>query len=101
MGHVLRVPWARAEPWPDVLGELSSAGLRVVALTPDPGAPELSSVEGPVAVLVGAEGVGLSPGARARADDQARISMAPGVDSLNVATAAAIAFYELSRPRGR
>jgi len=50
-----------------------------------------------VAVLVGAEGTGLSSSALELADDQVGITMAPGVDSLNVATAAAIAFYELSR----
>ncbi len=36
MGQVLRVPWARAEPWPQVVAELKAAGFRVVALTPDP-----------------------------------------------------------------
>jgi len=100
MGQILRVPWARAEPWPDCLGELKAAGFRVVALTPDPSAPELSATPGRTAILVGAEGPGLSPEARTRAgvDDLRRIPMAPGVDSLNVATAAAIAFHEFRRP---
>jgi tRNA G18 (ribose-2'-O)-methylase SpoU len=52
--------------------------------------------------MVGAEGAGLSEPALAAADRRVRIPMAPGVDSLNVATAAAIAFYQLvsgaSRP---
>jgi hypothetical protein len=50
-----------------------------------------------VAVLVGAEGHGLSAAGIAAADHVVSIPMAPGVDSLNVATAAAIAFYELTR----
>ncbi|MDQ1357023.1 MAG: hypothetical protein QOJ52_826 [Acidimicrobiaceae bacterium] len=100
MGQVLRIPWARAEPWPQVLTDLKAAGFRVVALTPDPEAPALRARGGPVAVLVGAEGPGLTAGARACADELARIPMRPSVDSLNVATAAAIAFYELTRSEG-
>jgi tRNA G18 (ribose-2'-O)-methylase SpoU len=49
-----------------------------------------------VAFLVGAEGPGLSPAALATADLRVRIPIAAGVDSLNVATAAAIAFHRLS-----
>jgi tRNA G18 (ribose-2'-O)-methylase SpoU len=97
MGQVLRVPWARLEPWPCSLADLKAAGFGIVALTPDPAAPELVAAEGPVAVLVGAEGPGLTATARAFADRLARIPMQPGVDSLNVATAAAIAFYQLRR----
>jgi tRNA G18 (ribose-2'-O)-methylase SpoU len=48
------------------------------------------------AVLVGAEGPGLSNGALDAADQQVRIPMAGGVDSLNVATAAAVAFAQLT-----
>jgi tRNA G18 (ribose-2'-O)-methylase SpoU len=99
MGQVLRVPWARLEPWPEGLAELRSAGFRILALTPDATAPELAACRGAAratAVLVGAEGPGLSEAARAQADARARIPMRPGVDSLNVATAAAIAFHELS-----
>lgn len=103
MGHVLRVPWARAVLWPDALVELRQEGFWILALTPDPGAPTLVEVLTPagvgdrVAILLGAEGSGLSAGARARADQEARIPMTPQVDSLNVATAGAIAFYELFR----
>lgn len=99
MGQILRVPWARAAPWPDVLSDLRSQGFRVIGLTPDLEAPELraTSASGPIALLVGAEGPGLSHDARAGADQLARIAMDPGVDSLNVATAAAIAFHEFAR----
>jgi tRNA G18 (ribose-2'-O)-methylase SpoU len=102
MGHVLRIPWARLEPWPAALDRVRAAGFAVVALTPQPSAPELSDrIPGPpVAVLVGAEGPGLAPATLASAPDRARIPMAPGVDSLNVATAAAIAFHHFAGRAG-
>jgi tRNA G18 (ribose-2'-O)-methylase SpoU len=100
MGHVLRLPTARLAPWPEGLGALRDAGWAVVALTPDPAAPlleELALADGQrVAVLLGAEGPGLTPAALAAADHRVRIAMAPGVDSLNVAHAAAIAFHHLA-----
>lgn len=100
MGQVLRVPWARAVPWPSMLAGLGELGFRVLALTPDPAAPALAEVAGapqPTAVLVGTEGTGLTAAARTLADTEARIPMQHGVDSLNVATAAALALYELTR----
>lgn len=99
MGHVLRLPTARLAPWPGALAALRTDGWPVVALTPDAGAPRLEDVPigglDRVAVLLGAEGPGLSPAALAAADHRVRIAMAPGVDSLNVAHAAAIAFHRL------
>jgi tRNA G18 (ribose-2'-O)-methylase SpoU len=50
-----------------------------------------------VAILVGAEGPGLSHAAMKASDLHVRIPMSRGTDSLNVATAAALAFYERSR----
>jgi tRNA G18 (ribose-2'-O)-methylase SpoU len=97
VGHVLRVPFARLAPWPDALDLLAEAGFTVVAL--DPAAPDVIGAlapEGPVAVLVGAEGSGLSQAALGRTPHRVRIPMAPGVDSLNVATAAAIALHRLA-----
>ena len=93
MGHVLRVPFGRGP-----LAALREAGFAVLALTPRPSAVPLSTVDPAVpraALLVGAEGPGLSPEAVATADVQVRIPMAAGVDSLNVATAAAIALHHL------
>lgn len=78
--------------------ELRAAGFLVVALTPATDAVALpaagvgSGGGGRVAWLLGAEGPGLSGDALAAADLRVRIPMVPGVDSLNVATAAAIAF---------
>lgn len=99
MGHVLRVPFARIPDWPDGLGVLRRSGFQVVALTPDPAARNLAAaMTGErVALLLGAEGPGLSEAAMAASDTRARIPMSPGTDSLNVATAAAMAFYERVR----
>ncbi len=102
MGHVLRVPFTELPgPWPDSLDELRAAGLRVAALTPAPDAVALSrsGLAGQrVALLLGAEGPGLSAEALAAADARVRIPMAAGVDSLNVATAAAVAFHAVGHP---
>ncbi|MGE3256163.1 TrmH family RNA methyltransferase [Pseudonocardia sp.] len=100
MGHVLRVPFAALPgPWPASLHLLRAAGLRIAALTPAAGAVALRAADldaGRVALLFGAEGPGLSPEALAAADVRVRIPMADGVDSLNVATAAAVAFHACS-----
>ncbi|GAC1588214.1 MAG: RNA methyltransferase [Acidimicrobiales bacterium] len=103
MGHVLRVPFGRLLHWPDGLLDLRQAGFDVVALTPGRESVEIEELDryrrtGRVAVLVGAEGPGLSAGAMAAASVCARIPMAPGVDSLNVAAAAAIAFHRIAAP---
>lgn len=102
MGYVLTVPWARADRWPDGLAPLAQAGFTTVALTPHPAAEpldELAPAAGErVALLVGSEGPGLTDDALHAADRRVRIPMAEGVDSLNVATAAAIAFHHL-RPQ--
>lgn len=100
MGHVLRVPFTRLEPWPDGIGALRAAGFATLAMTPrEPAVPlrglSSNSYER-VAILVGAEGDGLTEEALAGADTRVRIPMPPGVDSLNVATAAAIAFHQLA-----
>jgi tRNA G18 (ribose-2'-O)-methylase SpoU len=99
MGEVFALPYAVAEPWPGVLDELVADGWGALALTPDPAAAALGEVafasEDRVAVLLGAEGPGLSPAALAAATAPVRIPMAAGVDSLNVGAAAAIAFWEV------
>ncbi len=104
MGHVLRVPFVELPaPWPDALQRLRAAGMRVGALTPAPDAlPLTGSTFGGdrVALLLGAEGPGLSAAALAAADVRVRIPMTPGVDSLNVATAAAVAFHTVRHPSG-
>lgn len=107
MGHVLRLPWARfpgtTTTWQRDLELLQRRGYEVVALTPAGDttlreAMEAARMRGrKVAVMVGAEGPGLTEHAMRAADVRASIPMARGTDSLNVATAAAIAFYEAVR----
>lgn len=96
VGNVLRVPFARLEPWPGSLGDLSGEGHTIVALTPqgdtvlDDVTALLAGSPGKVALMVGSEGDGISEAALEKASVRVRIPMAPGVDSLNVATAAAV-----------
>jgi tRNA G18 (ribose-2'-O)-methylase SpoU len=101
MGAALVVPWARLEPWPAALARLRDAGIVVAALAPRPAASPLAAfidlhADRPVALLVGAEGEGLSDSTIAAADVQVRIPMAPGADSVNVATATGIALHALA-----
>lgn len=101
MGEVFAIPYAKAEAWPDALKTVGAAGFRLLALTPGEDAVPLQELsardrERP-ALMLGAEGPGLSREALASCDVRVAIPMRNGVDSLNVATAAAIAFWELSR----
>jgi tRNA G18 (ribose-2'-O)-methylase SpoU len=98
MGHVLRVPFAVADDWPNELKSLRERGFAILATTPRPDAVPLRTVTPPRkwAVVLGAEGPGLSTDAMAAADALVRIPMAGDVDSLNVATAAAITFAHLT-----
>jgi len=107
LGHVLRVPFARLEPWPATLELLHTAGIETVALTPDPAATPIAQLAAelaarhrptPLALLVGAEGPGLTAATRQASARRVRIPMAAGVDSLNVATAAAVALHALQPP---
>lgn len=99
MGHVLRVPFAQLPQWPGSLDILRDKGFQIIALTPNPEAVNLATaMTGErVALLLGAEGPGLTEEAMRATDIRARIPMSPGTDSLNVATAAAMAFYERVR----
>jgi len=95
LGHVLHVPWTRVSPLDGCLPELSAAGLVTLALTPA-GESSLHDVAARrrgerLAWVVGAEGPGLDPATLAAADERVRVPIADGVDSLNVATAAAVA----------
>jgi len=95
MGAVFELPWARMPQWPDGLDQLRALGFAVWALTPAADAVPLRELAVParVALLLGAEGDGLTAAALERSDVRACIPMARGVDSLNVAAAAAVAFY--------
>ncbi len=102
MGHALLVPYAWATAWPADLTILRDKGFRLLAMTPDRGADTLWKAmatvgEDRVAILAGAEGPGLTETAMRASDLRVRIPMSRGTDSLNVATAAALAFYERVR----
>jgi tRNA G18 (ribose-2'-O)-methylase SpoU len=99
MGHALRVPWAWADPWPDALADLHRAGWATWALTPagEHDIRDLTSIRsGQEALLIGAEGPGLTPETLKMCSHRVRITMAPGADSLNAATAGAVALYALT-----
>ena len=105
MGHALLVPYAWTADWPRDLEVLRDSGFRLLAMTPDPAARTLSDAMTSVAdqrlaVLVGAEGPGLSEHVMRASDMRVRIAMSRDTDSLNVATAAALAFYERARLNG-
>lgn len=100
MGASLRLPWRRMASNDD-LARLKRAGFTLVASTLSPTAVDLANYVAPgrVALLMGTEGSGLSQRWLEAADDEVTIPMAPGVDSLNVAAAAAVLAYALSPGR--
>jgi len=101
MGEVFAVPYAKLEPWPAALDAVRAAGYTVLALTPAPDAVPIQRLSADrrarPALLLGAEGPGLTAAALAAADARVVIPMRNGVDSLNVAAASAVAFWELTR----
>ena len=102
MGSAFRLPHRRRLTTADALARLEARGVSVVAA--DPGAApryDEADLRGPVAILLGAEGAGLSPAARARASVSVAIPMARGVESLNVAVAAGVLLFEAARQRRR
>jgi tRNA G18 (ribose-2'-O)-methylase SpoU len=99
MAAVFEVPWAHGS-MSEILDSLAAAGVITVGLTPDASAATLDEIgsrvarQAAIALVVGNEGHGLSEDTRARCTHLARIAMADGADSLNVATALAVALYE-------
>jgi len=113
VGHVLHMPFARLLPWPTGLNHLKAAAFVIAALAPRPAVDSAVPVASlaelrawmsgsghpvGVALLLGAEGPGLTDTVLAASDVVVPIPMADGVDSLNVATAAAVAFHALAGP---
>jgi tRNA G18 (ribose-2'-O)-methylase SpoU len=100
MGATLCVPFVRVAAWPAPLRRLREFGFTIAALHPDERALPLAACAAqiagrPLALLVGTEGSGISDTALAESDLQIRIPMAEGMDSINVATACAIALHHL------
>lgn len=97
VGHALTVPWSRSSTSTELVAALQAHGVHVAALALRPSARALTGgglrPASRVAILLGSEGPGLSDAAIEAADSVWQIPMAAGVDSLNVATAAAIALF--------
>ena len=105
MGEAYALPYARVDAFPAGLDPLREGGYTIVALTPAPDADDIGQLslgtDEPVAVLLGAEGPGLTPAALTSADLRVRIPMSGTVDSINVGSAAAVAFHAIRAARGR
>ncbi|MEV6288725.1 RNA methyltransferase [Kribbella sp. NPDC051770] len=97
MGTVFQVPWTRLTSWPGDLAKLKAHGFTTAAfaLTDDSiTLDDLTARQDPkLALIFGTEGHGLKPHVLAESDLTVRIPMSGGVDSLNVASSAAVAFY--------
>jgi tRNA G18 (ribose-2'-O)-methylase SpoU len=106
MGGTLCIPFAQVTSWPAGLSRLRDAGFQLVALDLADDAIPLDELglrivpDRPVALLLGTEGRGISEAALDQVDHAVRIQMAPGVDSLNVATASGIAMHAVFAGNG-
>ena len=98
MGTVFQVPWARLTDWPGQLEQLRAAGFVTAALALREDSLTLDQLSARrderLALVLGTEGDGLSETTLAGVDLAVRIPMSGGVDSLNVAAASAVAFWE-------
>ncbi|AMB59333.1 TrmH family RNA methyltransferase [Microterricola viridarii] len=99
MGTVLQVPWTRTGDWPSTRALLDAHGFHVAALALTPDAVSLRDFDGAqhdrLALVLGAEGSGLTEAALAASDTVVQIPMKHGIDSLNVAAASAVAMWAL------
>ncbi len=105
MGEAFALPYARFEQWPSGLAELRAAGFETWALTPDSQAEDLGQLsvdpQAKVALMLGAEGPGLTDEAKRVASRRVRIPMSGAVDSINVGSAGAVAFFAIQQARLR
>ena len=99
MGTVLQIPWTRLPEWPEGRDVLKQLGFELAALALSSDAVDLheyaANPPDKIALVVGTEGDGLSRAALSAADTVVTIPMMHGVDSLNVASASAVALYAL------
>lgn len=104
-GAAFVVPFAEAAPWPGALDQLHARGFVIAATTPDVEAVDIgefvgtAAALGPIAVVFGTEGHGVTAEALARADIRVRIPMTGVLDSLNIATSAGIVLHRLHEVR--
>lgn len=103
MGTVFQIPWTFTGPWPESMAALKGLGFQTAALAL---ADNTLSIEDPrlmeaekLALLLGSEGDGLTEETIAACDYTVKIPMYHDVDSLNVAAASAVAFWQLRKPR--
>jgi TrmH family RNA methyltransferase len=102
MGSVLRLPVIRVADAGAAMALVRSHGVRCLAAVRHDGTPmDEADLTGPLAFLVGGEGSGLDRNVVDASDGRISIPMAPQVESLNVATAAALLVYESRRQRTR
>ena len=105
MGTVFQIPWAKIgdtpADWPKGIERLHALGFKTAAMALT---DESVSIDDPalmaeekLAIILGTEGDGLSKRTIAESDYTVKIPMAHGVDSLNVAAAGAVAFWQLTR----
>lgn len=109
MGTVFQIPWTYlgkdANQWPQpMIGQLQQLGFKTAAMALSDNAisikdPRLQA-EKKLAIVLGTEGDGLADGTIMDCDYTVRIPMSHGVDSLNVAAASAVAFWQLGNPDG-
>jgi tRNA G18 (ribose-2'-O)-methylase SpoU len=105
MGEILHLPSCRvaATEWPGALEQLERLGFETWAMTPAPDADDIweLAVPGRLAIVLGAEGPGLSRPTIIASRRRVRLPIADDVDSLNVGAAAAVAFAIVGREVGR
>ena len=100
MGTVFQIPWTFTGPWPEEgMQQLKNLGFKTASMALSDNSvsiddPQLLAEE-KLAVLMGSEGDGLTEDTIARSDYTVKIPMYHGVDSLNVAAASAVAFWQL------
>lgn len=102
MGTVFQIPWTIADNWPQpVIAELQNLGFKTAAMALSDNSvsiddPQLMAEE-KLAIILGTEGDGLAQSTIADCDYTVKIPMTHGVDSLNVAAASAVAFWQLGK----
>lgn len=101
MGSALRVPLHRSHDDDALFGALRAHGIQVLAADASGALAAAPDVTLPTAVVLGAEGAGLSAAMLRCADATVTIPLAPPVESLNVAVAASLLLFECRRRRGR
>ena len=103
MGEAYSMPYARLEKFPEGLDTVIDNGFTLLAFTPAPDAVDVADLsfgaDEKIALMIGAEGPGLTAEAQAAAHMRVKIPMYGTVDSINVGSASAIAFYALQQAR--